>query len=50
MVLEHLLLALKLALRTLIPDVPNWVKIALARLEYQSRQALKNEVMHSALI
>ncbi|CAG7816666.1 unnamed protein product [Allacma fusca] len=42
-VIEHFLLALKLALRTLIPDVPNWVKIALARLEYQSRQALKHE-------
>lgn len=43
-IIEHFLLAIKTGLRELIPDVPAWVKIALARLEYQSRQALKNEV------
>jgi len=43
-VIEHALIATKLALRQLIPDVPYPVKIALARLEYQSRKALKNEV------
>ncbi|XP_021955512.1 anoctamin-10 isoform X1 [Folsomia candida] len=42
-VIEHCLLALTLALRQLIPDVPYQVKMAMARLEYQSRQALKNE-------
>jgi anoctamin-10 len=43
-VIEHCLLGLTLALRQLIPDVPYGVKMAMARLEYQSRQALKNEV------
>lgn len=42
--IEHCLLALTLALRQLIPDVPNNVKMAMARLEFKSRQALKNEV------
>jgi anoctamin-10 len=43
-IIEHGLLSLKIALRQLIPDVPAWVKISLACLEYRSRQALKNEV------
>jgi len=47
-VVEHVLLGLKLALRTLIPDTPAWVKIAMARLEYQSRQALKHEQSRKA--
>ena len=43
-IIEHFMLALKFALRQLIPDVPAWVKVSLACLEYRSRQALKNEV------
>lgn len=43
-VIEHSLLGLTLALRQLIPDVPYKIKMAMARLEYESRQALKNEV------
>jgi anoctamin-10 len=42
-IIEHVLLAFLFALRQLIPDIPANVKIALAKLEYQSRQALKNE-------
>ena len=48
-IIEHFLLTLKFGLRELIPDVPSWVKIALARMEYQSRQALKNEVSSFAV-
>jgi len=42
-IIEHVLLGILVALRQLIPDIPTNVKVALARLEYQSRQALKNE-------
>ncbi|CAL8113453.1 unnamed protein product [Orchesella dallaii] len=41
--IEHILIAVTLALRQLIPDTPYFVKMAMAKLEYQSRQALKNE-------
>lgn len=45
--IEHILIACTLALRQLIPDMPTWVKMAMAKLEYQSRQALKNEVCNN---
>jgi len=43
-IIEHFLIALKLGLAQLIPDIPAWVKVSLACLEFRSRQALKNEV------
>jgi len=43
--IEHSLLLTTIALRQLIPDVPYNVKMAMAKLEYQSRQALKKEQM-----
>lgn len=42
-VIEHFLIGIKLGLAQLIPDIPSWVRVSLACLEYRSRQALKNE-------
>jgi anoctamin-10 len=44
-VLEHMLLAIRHVLHLVIPDRPEWVRVALARINHQSKQALKNEVM-----
>ncbi|XP_063229785.1 anoctamin-10 isoform X3 [Bacillus rossius redtenbacheri] len=43
--LEHVLLAVRHVLHEAIPDSPEWVRLQLARLDYQSRQALKHERM-----
>ncbi|XP_067003378.1 anoctamin-10 isoform X2 [Anabrus simplex] len=43
--LEHLLLVIRHILHKVIPDKPEWVRIALAKNNYQSKQALKNERM-----
>lgn len=43
-VLEHVLLAVRHFLNLVIPDRPEWVRVALAKINYQSKQALKNEV------
>ncbi|XP_014249776.1 anoctamin-10 [Cimex lectularius] len=40
-ILEHILLALRQILHYAIPDKPEWVKIALAKGNYLSKQALK---------
>nr|CAD7196998.1 unnamed protein product [Timema douglasi] len=42
--LEHVLLAVRHVLHEAIPDVPGWVRLALAKIDYQSKQALKHEV------
>jgi len=39
--LEHLLLGLRQVLHYAIPDKPEWVRMALAKRNYQSKQALK---------
>lgn len=44
-VLEHVLLAIRHVLHLVIPDRPEWVRVAVARINHQSKQALKNEVM-----
>lgn len=41
---EHLLLAIAWALNKGIPDRPYWVRVALAKADYESRQAVKREV------
>ncbi|KAI0217279.1 Anoctamin-10 [Lamellibrachia satsuma] len=40
---EHALLLLKLVLAYLIPDEPRWVRTALDRVEYQSKQAWQKQ-------
>jgi hypothetical protein len=44
-VLEHMLLGIRYILHLVIPDRPEWVRVALARINHLSKQALKNEVM-----
>ncbi|XP_070496668.1 anoctamin-10 isoform X4 [Chironomus tepperi] len=41
--LEHFLLLLAWIIHKAIPDRPSWVRIALARNDYESKQALKRE-------
>lgn len=43
-VFQHLLLAFKFILSFLIPDVPRHIQIRLARLEFESLEALKKKV------
>jgi anoctamin-10 len=43
--LEHVLLGIRHILHVVIPDRPEWVRVALARINHQSKQALKNEVI-----
>lgn len=43
-VLEHLLLGIRYVLHISIGDKPEWVRVALAKQNYESRQALKHEV------
>ncbi|XP_041077616.1 anoctamin-10-like isoform X2 [Polyodon spathula] len=40
-VLEHVLIILKAVIAFVIPDLPKWVRIKVAQLEFQSHQALK---------
>lgn len=40
---EHVLLAIRYVLNETIPEKPDWVRIALAKINYQSKQALKKE-------
>ncbi|XP_072403619.1 anoctamin-10 isoform X4 [Chiloscyllium punctatum] len=42
--IEHALLAIKIILAFAIPDVPQWVKLRIERVEYQSLQALKHKL------
>ncbi|XP_059848638.1 anoctamin-10 isoform X1 [Hypanus sabinus] len=41
---EHVLLVIKVILAIAIPDVPQWVKLRMDRVEYRSLQALKNKL------
>lgn len=41
--LEHVLLVVRHVLNESISEKPEWVRIALAKINYQSKQALKNE-------
>lgn len=41
--LEHILLGIRYVLHKGIPDKPEWVRIQLARKNFESRQALKHE-------
>lgn len=43
MVVEHLLMGVRYVLHQAIPDKPEWVRVALAKLNYQSKQALRKE-------
>ncbi|KAK7789933.1 hypothetical protein R5R35_010907 [Gryllus longicercus] len=43
--LEHLLLVTRHILHKAIPEKPEWVRVALAKINYQSKRALKNERM-----
>ncbi|XP_053697737.1 anoctamin-10 isoform X1 [Sabethes cyaneus] len=44
LVIEHILLGLTWFIYKAIPDTPLWVRVALAKADYESRQALKREV------
>lgn len=44
--LEHFLLLVAWLLHKAIPDRPSSVRIALARADYESKQALKREVLN----
>ncbi|XP_014666247.1 PREDICTED: anoctamin-10-like [Priapulus caudatus] len=41
--IEHLILGAKLCIAYLVPDTPEWVETALAKIEHQSREALKHD-------
>lgn len=43
-VLQHVLLAFKFILAFIIPDVPKHIQIKLAKLEFESLEALKKKV------
>ena len=41
---QHLLLFVKVMISYMIPDQPEWVETAVARVQYQSKQAWRKEV------
>lgn len=41
---QHIVLAIKMAISYFIPDVPRWVEVNLAKMEYETKQALIKEV------
>ncbi|XP_067853542.1 anoctamin-10 [Heptranchias perlo] len=45
---EHALLAIKIILAFVIPDIPQWVRLRIDRVEYQSLQALKHKLFDAA--
>lgn len=47
--LEHFLLVVAWLIHKAIPDRPRSVRIALARADYESKQALKREVLNQLL-
>lgn len=49
MCLEQILLGVRYLLHIAINDKPEWVKVALARKAYESKQALKFEVSSSSI-
>lgn len=44
--LQHIILAIKVAVACLIPDQPKWVEIELAKIAYQSKLALQEKVCY----
>lgn len=42
-VIEHILIAVKMAVAYFIPDVPKWVEVELAKIAYQSKLALQKQ-------
>ncbi|XP_049531072.1 anoctamin-10 isoform X1 [Anopheles darlingi] len=44
LIIEHILLGMTWFIYKAIPDTPHWVRVALAKAEHDSRQALKREV------
>uniref|UniRef100_UPI00398ED280 anoctamin-10 n=1 Tax=Pristiophorus japonicus TaxID=55135 RepID=UPI00398ED280 len=44
---EHVLLAIKIILAFVIPDIPQWVRLRIDRVEYQSLQALKHKLVEA---
>lgn len=42
---EHLLLAIAWAINWAVPEKPWWMRVALAKADFESRQALKREVV-----
>ncbi|XP_076358158.1 anoctamin-10-like [Tachypleus tridentatus] len=40
---EHIIMAIKFTLVYLIPDVPEWVNLALQKIQYDAQRALKSE-------
>lgn len=46
-VVEHFMLGIAWAINKAIPDRPWWVRVALAKADYESRQAVKREVKRS---
>lgn len=48
-IVEHLLLGIAWVMNKVIPDRPLSVRVALAKADYESRQAVKREVMHRKL-
>ncbi|XP_025115852.1 anoctamin-10-like isoform X2 [Pomacea canaliculata] len=45
---EHIVLAIKMAISYFIPDVPRWVEVNLAKMEYETKQALLKERIATA--
>lgn len=43
-IVEHVLLAIAWSLNRAISDRPWWVRVALAKADYESKQAMKREV------
>lgn len=42
--LEHILIGIRYILHITIPERPEWVRVALAKRNHESKQALKHEV------
>lgn len=42
-ILEHFLFVIVWCIHKAIPDCPHWIRVALAKADYESRQALKRE-------
>lgn len=49
-VVEHLMLGIAWAINKAIPDRPWWVRVALAKADYESRQAVKREVKYRDIL
>lgn len=45
--MKHAILGVKLVVSTAIPDVPNWVTVEMAKVEFRRREALKVGILSS---